>query len=72
MLAFIVAVPDASNAPLMIKVPGKSGNVPTSVNGAVMVIAVRLWAGVGDTQLVVKNAMSKSAIAAKENLFCFI
>jgi len=49
----------------MVKVQGKIRYVPTSINGQVMVTGVDFETGVGNTQLIVKNAINKSAIAAK-------
>jgi len=68
----IVLVPEMVRAPVVTKVPVTLGNVEKSYVPVIVIAWGVVEVGVGDTQPVVKNAISTSAIATEKSLFFFI
>ena len=69
---FIVEAPEIVRAPLVVKVPVTFGNVEKSYT-AVIVTGTGVGAADAEgTKLIVKNAITHSAIAAENTLLCFI
>src|SRR5437868_11846518 len=67
----IVEAPEIVRAPLVVKVPVTLGNVEKSY-AAVIVTGICVEADAEGTELIVKNAITHSAIAAENTLLCFI